>query len=279
MNKRDTDPKLDKYTKRAAIVWQIFEHSNRGLLLDVVVFVANLFLMRLLVVYFLDVVRAAANGDSLAGTVMFLFCISLFVLPPAGAVLKRWHFHQRLKGKKVADGAEMLGGCLFNPIFYFCLTALIFATVNAFILQYFSKNGDPGPTIFISSIFIGLALMITHTALVYRYFSPPKHPPKSEFLRSQTSETIGDICIFVNMLFFQVIWNLLSFSGLPRPSGIFDVLARVFVLCFLALLLYFPPRIFYLAEDIQKRRTWVMILVANSPIIFRVVIGTDSANW
>jgi hypothetical protein len=256
----------------------LFKRSNRGLLLDIVVFILNLFLMQLLVKYFLDVAGQAAAGDELAGFVIFLFCVSLFVLPPAGAVLKRWHFHERLKGKKPTESA--LSGCLFNPIFYFCLTAVIFSAVNAFILQYFYRNGDPGAAIFVSSIFIGLTLMVVHTWLVYRYFTPPKHPPASAFLRSPLSEHIGDICLFVNMLFFQIIWNLLSFSGLPRPSGQFDVLARIFALCFIALLLYFPPRMFYLADDISKRRTWLTILLANSPIIFRVVVGTDAGpNW
>ena len=265
----------DRTSPRLAL---LFARRNRGILLDTVVFLANLFLMQMLVGYFLDVAGAAGNGDELAQLAMFLFCVSLFVLPPAGAVLKRWHFHQRRQGREVEESA--LAGCLFNPIFYFCLTAVIFSTVNAFVLQFFAKNGEPGAEIFISSIFIGIALMITHTYLVYRYFSPPKKAPESEFLRSPSSEIIGDIFLFVNMINFQIIWNLLAFAGLPRPTGPFDVLGRILVLCFIALLLYFPPRMFYLAEDIEKKRTWLFILLANSPVIFRVVVGVDtSAGW
>jgi len=256
----------------------LFERRNRGLLLDIVVFIANLFLMRMLVGYFLDVAGAAGNGDGLAQAAMFLFCVSLFVLPPAGAVLKRWHFHQRRKEFDLFGST--LSGCLFNPIFYFCLTVLIFSMVNAFVLQFFSKNGDPGPTVFITSLLIGLALMITHTYLVYRYFTPPRKPPESEFLRSPASELLGDIFLFANMINFQIIWNLLSFAGLPHPTGPFDVLGRILVLCFIALLIYFPPRMFYLAEDIDKKRTWLFLLLANSPVIFRVVVGVDTtAGW
>jgi hypothetical protein len=37
---------------------------------------------------------------------------------------------------------------------------------------------------------------------------------------------------------------------------------------------------FYLAEDIDKGRTWLMILLANAPVIIRVVIGTgDASDW
>jgi hypothetical protein len=30
---------------------------------------------------------------------------------------------------------------------------------------------------------------------------------------------------------------------------------------------------FYLVEDIGKRRTWVMILLANAPVLVRVLFG------
>ena len=48
------------------------------------------------------------------------------------------------------------------------------------------------------------------------------------------------------------------------------------MLCFLALLLYFPPRMFYLAEDIGRPRTWATILIANSPVIARMVFGSPA---
>ena len=98
--------------------------------------------------------------------------------------------------------------------------------------------------------------------------------PRSAFLRHPESELVGDICIFVNMILFQVIWNTLTFADFGRPSGVAEFLGRLFILCFLAMLIYFPPRMFYLAEDINKRRTWATMLLANSPVIIKVLIGT-----
>jgi len=43
------------------------------------------------------------------------------------------------------------------------------------------------------------------------------------------------------------------------------------------MLIYFPPRMFYLVEDIDRGRTWVTMLLANSPVIIKVLIG--SKNW
>jgi hypothetical protein len=248
----------------------LFEEANRGLLLDIVVFLANLLLMRWLLAVFLDLIGAASAGDTAAQFVLFGMCVAMFTLPPAGAVLKRWHFHRR---RRESGEPDFMGGCLFNPIMYFCLMAVVYSTINAFLMQYFFGNGDPGGGIFVSSILLGMVLMIVHTWLVYRYFSPPKSPPSSPFLLDHRSEVLGDVCIFVNMILFQLVWNLVTLipPG-PRP-GLGEVFFRLIFLGFAALLIYFPPRIFYLADDIDKRRTWFTIFLANSPVIFRVLVG------
>jgi hypothetical protein len=251
---------------------------NRGLLLDLSVFALNLSVMLMLSRWFVGLIRQASSGEGFAQSVLFSLAVALFVLAPLGATLKRWHHHEGLKGRKISS--DPAGGCLFNPIFYFCLTAVIFASVNAFILQNIYGKKEPNAGVFVSSIFVGLALMILHTWLVYRYFSPPKRPPRVAFLRSPASGVIGDACLFANMMLFQLIWNLLSLGDLPPPGGVVDFGLRFLVLCFLALLLYFPPRMFYLAEDIGRGRTWVMIFLANSPILVRVLLGSSSGvQW
>jgi len=233
--------------------------------------------MRLLEDSFHDVLRQASADDPAAMAMLFGCSVALMVLAPAGAILKRWHYHQRMGGRPT-DVTEGALGCLFSPIFYFCLIVVIWATVNAFIMQRLFGNREPDGTVFVSSIFIGIALIITHTVLVYRYFSPPQKPPNSAFLRSPASETIGDACFFANMLLFQLIWNLLSFAGLAGPSGVVDFVARLLMFCFLALLLYFPPRIFYLAEDAHRPRTWLMIFLANAPVLWRLLFGSAASS-
>ena len=256
----------------------LLDKSNRGLLLDTVVLSVNLVGVTLLERPFLGVVRRASANDPTAMRILFGCSVALFVLAPLGATLKRWHYHQRMDGRKAADFSEHLGGCLFNPIFYFCLTAVIFAVVNAFVMQGVYGRREPTGAVFVTSLFFGIGLIIAHTFLVYRYFSPPRHPPRSAFMRGPASEFIGDACLFANMLLFQLIWNLLSFAGLGAPGGVLDAVARLLVFCFLALLLYFPPRMFYLAEDAGKARTWLMILLANAPVIARLLLGS-SAPW
>jgi hypothetical protein len=257
----------------------LFLWENRGLLLDVTVFLANVFLMWLLTPLFLSVIRRAGEEEPLSLIVVFLMLGAVFVLPPAGAILKRRHFHKRRRGTN-SDLDSILSntsGCLFNPIFYFCLQLVILSAISAFFMNYVLGTSDPGPEIFIASLFVLLTFAILNTYFVYRYFSPPKSEPKIKFLQSHNAELLGDACIFANMLIYQLVWNLLTMGEMfGRVSSVSDLFGRFFFLSFVALLIYFPPRIFYLAEDINKLRTWLTMFLANSPVILRVLFGGDT---
>jgi len=266
-------------TKHVFSYQRLFTQENRGLLLDIVVFLLNLFLMQRLTRYALDVFRYADEGEPLAQFSLLSACVAMWVLPAAGAVLKRWHFHQRLNasGRKFEFGAN-LSGCLFNPIFYFCLNLVLVSAIIAGAGQFlFGNRLSDSAAIFVPSILLGLIATIVQTYLIYRYFSAPKKPPRYDFLLEPESEILGDVCIFLNMILFQVAWNFMAFADLGRPSGPVEFIGRLFFLCFVALLIYFPPRMFYLAEDIERPRTWVTMLLANSPVIVRVLIGTK--DW
>jgi hypothetical protein len=257
----------------------LFARTNRGLLLDVFVFVMNVFLMRLLTRQFIDLFSQVSAENPIAKLLLGLTFLAMWILPALGAVLKRWHFHHRLEaeGKTVESEDTTLAGCLFNPLFYFCLNLVITAAVLTSLGDFlFGKALLNNGALFVPLIIAGLILTVVQTFLIYQYFSPPKGPPKAKFLREPQSETLGDICLFLNMILFQVFWNMLTFAGLGHPSGLVEFGGRLFFLSFIALLIYFPPRMFYLAEDINRPRTWLVMLLANSPVIVRVLIGTSS---
>lgn len=269
--------KNDKW-KISRLLARLFAETNRGLLLDIVVFILNIFLMRLLTRQFIDLFNQVGPENPLAELALGLIFTAMWILPAAGAVLKRWHFHQRQDALTLDSMESGVGGCLFNPIFYFCLNLVISSAVLASLGDFFfGRRGMESGAIFVPMIFAILILTIVQTFLIYRYFSPPKKPPKWDLLRTPQSETLGDVCLFLNMILFQVFWNLLTFADLGHPSGVVEFLGRLFFLCFIALLIYFPPRMFYLAEDIHRRRTWLTMLLANSPVIIRVLIGTSSS--
>ena len=283
MPKRSPAANASSPTRTGKSPFNLLAKHNRGLLLDLVIFVANLFLLRLLSSYVLDLFARADRNDDAAKFVLLLACIAMWVLPAAGAVLKRWRFHQRLRveHKDPAAYESTIGGCFFNPLFYFCLNLVVMSAIVAGVGQTLVGNkGMDSAAVFVPSIFLGLGLTIFQTYLIYRYFIPPKKPPKSPFLLTPESELLGDICIFINMILFQTAWNMLTWASWGRVGSAFEFFGRLFVLLFLALLVYFPPRIFYLAEDIHRRRTWLTMLLANSPVIFKVLIGTNNqAGW
>ena len=265
------------------IVQDLFAEKNRGLLLDVFVFVANIFLMRFLTQLFIDLFSEISAENPLAKLTLGLVFAAMWILPAAGAVLKRWHFHRRrsAEGQTAASMETTLAGCLFNPLFYFCLNLVITSAVLTSLGEFlFGRRLLNTPGLFVPLVFAGLILTIVQTYLIYSYFSAPKKPPRWQFLRSPQSERLGDVCLFLNMILFQVFWNMLTFAPLGHPSSLLEFAGRLFFLSFIALLIYFPPRMLYLAEDINRRRTWLMMLLANSPVIVRVLIGTGSTtDW
>ena len=256
---------------------KILAEENRGVLLDIVVFFLNLLLMQWLTRYVVELFRLADAGEPLAQFSLSMACVAMWVLPVAGSVLKRWHFHHRLKAQgKRFDIDSKLSGCLFNPIFYFCLNLVLVSAILTGVGGFlFGDRLLQNGAVFVPLVILGMICTIVQTFLIYRYFSPPRQPPRHPFLRHPESETLADICIFLNMILFQVAWNLLTFADLGRPSGPAEFIGRLFFLSFVALLIYFPPRMFYLAEDIHRPRTWLTMLLANSPVIIRILIGTS----
>lgn len=262
-------------------VQNLFSETNRGLLLDVFVFLTNVLILRLLSGWVLELFGGVSAENPTAKLLLGLIFLAMWVLPALGSVLKRWHFHQRLKatGKTFDSELSGLSGCLFNPIFYFCLNLVITSAVltglgDVLFGRALLNNG----ALFVPLVIAGLLLTIFQTFLIYQYFSAPKKEPRIEFLKSPLSELLGDICIFLNMTLFQIFWNMLTFAPLGPPESVLEFGGRLFLLSFIAMLIYFPPRMFYLAEDINRPRTWLTMLLANSPVILRVLAGTSAGG-
>lgn len=282
MSRRKTakQPHENTKTSETSRFSRLFSEENRGLLLDIFVFLANVLVMRLLSGLFIDLFTSVSAENPAAKLILGLTFLAMWILPALGAVLKRWHFHQRLKAAgRTLDSDSNVAGCLFNPIFYFCLNLVITSAVlTALGDVLFGKSLTNNVPLFVSLVIAGLLLTIVQTFLIYQYFSPPKQPPRAPFLRDPRSEILGDVFIFVNMTLFQVFWNMLTFAPLGPPDSALEFGGRLFFLSFLALLIYFPPRMLYLAEDIHRPRTWLTMLLANSPVILRVLFGTNTSG-
>ena len=112
---------------------QIFAHRNRGMLLDVTVFLFQLILIRLLTTLSLGFV-SQAEENALAKIAISLFLVGLFVLQPLGPILKRWSFHQHFKSF-ANDESGLTSFLLFvYKFFYIAALTKVLDSVQLFVL-------------------------------------------------------------------------------------------------------------------------------------------------
>jgi hypothetical protein len=258
----------------------IFDPRNRHLFLDVLVFVINLILLRIVTSLSTTLVDQAQE-DRLAKLGIGLFFAAAFVLQPAGAILKRRAYHRRLH----QEGD--LAGCLFWMIFpSIALNLIIFTAALILISESLSsaQGGVLGETLEVLAVLGGVVFSVVEAIVVFRYFSPPKKAPRSKFLakflETPQSEWLGDTLVFLNVICFQILWVCIttapgfwnfSSSRRPSPGIVGEFLGRLFIFGVVAIFLYFPPRLLYLAETWNRKRTWVIMLLSNSPILLRAL--------
>jgi hypothetical protein len=268
---------------------KLFAYANRGILLDVVVFVVNVVLMMVLSRQLANLFLQA-KAEPLAQAATAVFCFSLVFLQPISAILKRRRAHRRKP-----DLNHVPFGRLILPAYF--LSQLVFLIGASGQIVDFAYGKNPAASSAVSSaatpavnsadyfglppgmfalLFFGIpALAIANSFILWFYFQPPKRKPVSPWLESPQAETLGDVAIFLNMIGYQAFWGLLM-TDLPHDYP--TVAGRLSMFAFAALLIYIPPRIFYLAEDGRRPVVWLTMLLANSPVLLRILFATSSKS-
>ncbi len=254
---------------------RLWAPNNRGIVLDLVVFLVNLSLVRALTVLAHGVVHAAVE-DVRAKLAVGLFFATLVGAQPLGPALKRWSFHQRH-----TFDTESGAGCL---VFWFMAVYLVMMLVlcgaSAVVLgEVFFKGSDAGVVL----VLVGFAWSIISVGYVYRYFLTPKKAPRWTFLTTPAAEHLGDACIYINAVGLQIVWGSVTASGafreivtgtpLGKPASVTDVLGRLLAIAACAIVLYLPARLFYLVEDKHRALTWATMVLANLPLILRIAFA------
>lgn len=261
-------------TKAADAPKRNFFFRNRGILLDLFVFLMNLLLARYLVHGFTEIWNQADSGSTTAKVIIFAMFAGMLLLLPIATILKRWQRHQNL-----GVIGSLVIAVLSSRMFYFVLTYGVFIKLLGLTLEFldsFGVSDDTSGNVFVWGIFIGLAFSYISSGIVSSYFDPPASDPPFAFLKSPRSELLGDACLWLNMVFFQVVWGWIIALQLDEYSTTNDQdpYGRLGRLLLLALFVYFPPRVIYLAEDFKKPLAWVTIVLANLPIIYRFWAGS-----
>ena len=254
--------------------------KNRGIVLDLVIFVVGLVVGRALGVLANAVVHGAVE-DVRAKIAVGLFFVGLVFIQPLGPALKRWSFHQ----KHTFDTDSGAGCILFWFMFVYLVMMFVLCGVAVVVLGAVFSTGEG---VGVALVLGGLAWSIVSVCIVYRYFVTPKKAPRWTFLTTPAAEHLGDACIFLNAIGLQILWAGVTTSGafselvtgtpLGRPGSFSDVLGRLAAIAACAALLYFPARIFYLAEDKHRALTWATMLLANLPLILRIAFAPPAAH-
>jgi hypothetical protein len=278
------DPRLDPdFTMGQNGSLNILARENRGILFDLFIFAINLLLMPFITKAFVDIGRAAAGGQRALQFLLFLFFASIYFIQPYGALFKRWSFHQRRRAgrrrKKNTDGIiftfadDGVWSLIFNPIVYFLalllISSMIITYLNQLITGRFFSDDDP---YFIVFILMGFLVSVVHSVAAYKYFLSPKKEPKKKILASSFSEPVGDILLFVNIFLFQILWNIVGQIPFEKSSDPGGLALRVLFMLGVGILMYYPARIFYSAEDIRNPLAWFTIVLANIPLVLRVFL-------
>src|ERR1700687_1900312 len=252
------------------MIKKLFEHANRGILLDVIVFLVNVILMTILSLQLANLFLEART-EKLAQAAVAAFCLALVFLQPIGGLLKRRRAHLRR-----AELDHVPAGRLILPAYF--LSQLVFLIAGSGQIVDFIFGKDSGsesadyfglPPGLFTLLFLGIpALAIANTFIVSCYFQRPKREPLITLLASPRTELLGDAFLFLNMIGYQAFWGLLL-TDLPNDYS--GIVSRLSMFAFSALLIYFPPRLFYLAEDGNRPVVWLTMLLANSPVILRIL--------
>ncbi|HSE32419.1 MAG TPA: hypothetical protein VLA93_12685 [Pyrinomonadaceae bacterium] len=257
---------------------KLLEPENRGILLDLVVFFLNLTLMIVLTRLTKNLVNDAETDVTAKALIGFYFA-GLFLLQPLGPVLKRWSVHHESQ----VDTGSAVGCLLFWFMFFYLVMMLSISSIATIMLTEVIFEPGTGGEIGTVLILVGFFWSIFNTIVIYRYFLRPKKPPRWKFLMTHQSAILGDVCMFLNVIALQILWNNLTTAEsfwqntlstpLGRPGSFTDILGRFIVIAVLAMLVYFPGRIFYLAENPGRKITWLTMLVANLPLLLRAVFS------
>jgi len=261
---------------------QILAYRNRGLLLDISVFLCQLVLIRVLTNLSLNFVGQAQTV--FANTAIGIFLIALFLLQPLGPILKRWSFHKHFPSFEKDLGALTSLFLSFYKFFYIGSMAIMIYLAYSYFAEAFRSNVQNTDSLEKIVVAAAIVLPILGGFLVFRYFHKPEREPRWRFLMRPQAEVLGDLCMFFNVICFQILfsvyfssphfWNALHKTTRLASGQLEGMAGRFYLAAIAALIIYLPPRVFYLVPPTSLQRRLVTLsfmFLANLPFIVSIV--------
>jgi hypothetical protein len=266
----------------AAVIRRLWDPRYRGWLLDAVALLSSLILFYLLGRISRTFVLQAEH-DATAKLLIGIFFVALLLLQPWGPLLKRRPFHARHPG--FGSSGNDLAGCwvVVIALAYLVMMLIVGGAASSMISETIFAGSSGGESIGVLGVLLGLAWSVFTVVLWVRFFFSPKKPTRIAFLNSPRADGLADLSIFLNVIFLQILWGNVMASSifwevvlntpLGKPNSITAIAGRFIVIAVVALMVYFPARIFSLVEQKQRRWAWLTMVVANLPIILKALLS------
>ncbi len=237
--------------------------NRRGQILDLLVFVANLFLLgpftRLL--SRLGAGFTANNNED--AQELALIIMAAFVAYTAGAILKRAPLHARIKSLPDPGYA----GCLFLGwiSLHLSLSILGAAVIAA---SFDAVKGFAVTAMILCSIL--------PTFFVARVVFPPRKLEQlPSWRKSWAMELLADLLIVAAVIMLTVMWDLWiaglflnTWEGQTVGDRIFAAGMAAGAFAFF----YVSPRFLFLIEDFNRRLTWATLGLTMAPLLGRILL-------
>lgn len=250
--------------------WTWFQSpaKHRGHLLDLLVFLANLFLLGPFTNLLQRLGQGFATNDDLATRRLSLIILAAFAAYMLGAILKRAPLHARV----AALPSPGFAGCLYLAWVSLHLTLSILGA--SFIAAGF--HALPKGISLIAMILLGMLPTIFVTRVVFR---PKKLAEMPAWRKKWPMELLADLLIIAAVILLTIIWNIwvsglffVTWNGHTFADKLFG--AALAALAFA--LFYVTPRFLFLIEDFNRWTTWATIALTLAPLVGRILLGTTA---
>jgi hypothetical protein len=238
--------------------------NRRGQILDLLVFLANLFLLGP-IARMLDRLGAGFNANNDKATKQLaLIVLVAFISYTTGAILKRPALHARV-GALPSPGYS---GCLFFAWVTLHLSLCILGA--ALIASSFDSGSKFIPV-------TAMALLTTlPTFFVARVIFRPKNMEQMPDWRKRwTTELLADVLIVAAVILLTIMWDIWIadlFMGTWKGQTFVDRLLGAALAAGAFAFFYVSPRFLFLIEDFNRRLTWATIGLTVAPLLGRILL-------
>lgn len=239
--------------------------NRRGQILDLLVFLANLFVLGPFTRLLQRLGQGFTANDDAAAKQLALIVLAAFLAYIAGAMLKRAPLHER----RATLPSPGYAGCLF--IGWIALHLSLSILGASLIAASFDAAPKGIPLIAM------ILFSLLPTIFAARVIIPPRRLESiRRWRKRRLMELFADLLIVSAVIMLTVMWDI-WIAGIFANTWPNETFAEKLFGAGMAAgafaLFYVTPRFLFLIEDFNRWGTWATIGLTLAPVIFRSLVG------